>query len=89
LSLYIVIRNLNIVTAAGPVVINSTDLIMKGATVSGWPTGHSLDCEETLVFSERHDIKVHIEKFGLKDAQKALESMQSGAVRFRAVLVMP
>jgi D-arabinose 1-dehydrogenase-like Zn-dependent alcohol dehydrogenase len=89
LTLYLTIRKLSTVAAAGPIVFNSLDLIMKGATVSGWPTGHSLDCEEPLIFSERCGIKSQIEEFGLKDAQKALESMQSGAVRFRAVLVMP
>ncbi|KAL2063405.1 hypothetical protein VTL71DRAFT_5210 [Oculimacula yallundae] len=76
-----------ILSPCGGVEINSVDLIMKAASVCGFPSGHALDSEEAIAFTQLHDIQCMIEKFPLKDAQKALEHMASGNVRFRAVLV--
>ncbi|KAH7319423.1 putative alcohol dehydrogenase [Rhexocercosporidium sp. MPI-PUGE-AT-0058] len=76
-----------ILSPCGGVEINSVDLIMKAASVCGFPSGHALDSEEAIAFTQLHGIKCMIEKFPLKDAQKALEHMASGNVRFRAVLV--
>ncbi|KAK6583449.1 hypothetical protein PZA11_004525 [Diplocarpon coronariae] len=77
-----------ILSPCGGVEINSVDLIMKAASVCGFPSGHALDSEETIAFTQLHGIKCMIERFPLKDAQKALEHMISGKVRFRAVLVI-
>lgn len=68
--------------------VNSVDLIMKAASVCGFPSGHALDSEEAIAFTKLHDIHCMVEKFPLKDAQKAFEHMMSGEVRFRSVLVM-
>ncbi|PVH75282.1 putative alcohol dehydrogenase [Cadophora sp. DSE1049] len=76
-----------ILSPCGGVEINSVDLIMKAASVCGFPSGHALDSEEAIAFTQLHGIKCMIEKFPLRDAQKALEHMASGNVRFRAVLV--
>ncbi|KAH7403232.1 putative alcohol dehydrogenase [Cadophora sp. MPI-SDFR-AT-0126] len=76
-----------ILSPCGGVEINSVDLIMKAASVCGFPSGHALDSEEAIAFTQLHGIKCMIEKFPLKDAQKAFEHMASGKVRFRAVLV--
>jgi len=76
-----------ILSPCGGVEVNSVDLIMKAASVCGFPSGHALDSEEAIAFTQLHGIKCMIEKFPLKDAQKALEHMASGKVRFRAVLV--
>jgi D-arabinose 1-dehydrogenase-like Zn-dependent alcohol dehydrogenase len=80
--------HLLILAPSGPVEINSVDLIMKGISVSGWPAGHALDSEEAIAFTQLHNIKCMVEKFPLKDAQKALEHMLSNKVRFRSVLVV-
>ncbi|KAK0115520.1 hypothetical protein ONS95_000202 [Cadophora gregata] len=76
-----------ILSPCGGVEINSVDLIMKAVSVCGFPSGHALDSEEAIAFTQLHGIKCMIEKFPLKDAQKAYEHMSSGKARFRAVLV--
>jgi len=77
-----------VLSPCGTVDINTVDLIMKNASVLGFPSGHALDCEEAIAFTQLHNIKCMIEKFQLKDAQKAYDHMMSGEVRFRSVLVM-
>ena len=63
-------------------------MIMRGISVSGWPSGHALDSEEAIAFAQRQGVKCMIEKFPLEKAQEALDHMLAGDVRFRAVLVM-
>lgn len=77
-----------ILSPVGPVEVNSVDLIMKAASVAGFPSGHALDSEEAIAFTKLHGIKCLVEKFPLKDVQKAYDHMMSGDVRFRSVLVM-
>jgi D-arabinose 1-dehydrogenase-like Zn-dependent alcohol dehydrogenase len=77
-----------ILASCGPVEINSVDLVTKAAGVMGFPSGHALDSEEAIAFTQLHDIHYMVEKFPLKDVQKAFDYMLSGEVRFRSVLVM-
>lgn len=77
-----------ILAPCGMVEVNSLDLIMKATSVCGFPSGHALDSEEAIAFTKLHGIRCMIEKFPLKDAQKAYDHMMSGEVRFRSVLVM-
>jgi D-arabinose 1-dehydrogenase-like Zn-dependent alcohol dehydrogenase len=77
-----------ILSACGDVEVSSVHLIMKAASVCGFPSGHALDSEEAIAFTKLHGIRCMVEKFPLQDAQKALEHMLSGEVRFRSVLVM-
>ncbi|EMR81815.1 putative alcohol dehydrogenase protein [Botrytis cinerea BcDW1] len=77
-----------ILAPCGGVEINSIDLITKMASVSGFPSGHALDCEEAIEFTKLHTVDCMIEKFPLSDVQKAYDHMLSGDVRFRSVLVM-
>jgi len=77
-----------VLAPCGPIEVNSADLIMKAAGVVGFPSGHALDSEEAIAFTQLHDIHCMVEKFKLEDAQKAFEHMLSGDVRFRAVLTM-
>ncbi|KAI8955661.1 alcohol dehydrogenase [Xylaria longipes] len=72
----------------GPIEFDTTIMIMKGASVAGWPSGHALDSEEAIAFATTHGVKCMIEKFPLAEAAKAMEHCQSGKVRFRAVLTM-
>ncbi|GKZ21901.1 hypothetical protein AbraIFM66951_007330 [Aspergillus brasiliensis] len=77
-----------VLAAVGKIEVNTIDLIMAGASVHGWASGHALDSEEAIQFARDHGIKPMIEKFPLLDAPNALEHMLSGKVRFRAVLTM-
>ncbi|TVY82065.1 Alcohol dehydrogenase patD [Lachnellula suecica] len=77
-----------VLAPCGPIEVNSVDLIMKAAGVVGFPSGHALDSEEAIAFSQLHGIRCMVEKFPLKDVQKAYDHMLSGDVRFRSVLVM-
>lgn len=77
-----------VLAPAGELKINSVDLIMKGAGVVGWPSGHALDSEEAIEFTRLKGVKCMIEKFPLEKAQEAFDHMMSGDVRFRSVLVM-
>lgn len=75
-------------TAIGPVPVDTVQMVLKGLSVHGWPSGHANDSEEAIAFAETHGVKCMIEKFPLDKANEALEHMLSGKVRFRAVLTM-
>jgi D-arabinose 1-dehydrogenase-like Zn-dependent alcohol dehydrogenase len=77
-----------ILTPVGDVPINTGPLIMKGLAVHGWPSGHAIDSEETIAFSQLQGVKCMIEKFPLEKVQEAMDHMVSGKVRFRCVLTM-
>jgi len=77
-----------VLAPCGEISVNSLDLIGKAAGVVGFPSGHALDSEEAIAFTKLHGIRCMVEKFPLKDVQKAYDHMLSGDVRFRSVLVM-
>ena len=77
-----------VLTPVGPVEIDSGFLLGKGASVNGWPSGHALDSEECLEFSQNHNVKAMVERFPLADAPKAFEKLSDGKMRFRGVLTM-
>ncbi|KAK8065006.1 hypothetical protein PG997_011753 [Apiospora hydei] len=77
-----------LLAAAGPITVNSNVLLMKAASVVGWPSGNALDSEEAVQFAADHGVKCMVEKFSLGDANAAMEHCVSGKVRFRGVLVM-
>lgn len=77
-----------VLAPVGPVEFDTVPLVLKGASVQGWPSGHQLDCEEAIAFAQTHGVKCLVEPFPLKDVQKGFEHMTSGNVRFRAVLKM-
>ncbi|KAI0127105.1 alcohol dehydrogenase GroES-like domain-containing protein [Xylariales sp. AK1849] len=77
-----------VLAPVGPVEFDTGALVMLGASVHGWPSGHALDSEEAIKFAQDHGVKSMIEKFSLEDAQKALDHCVSGKARFRAVLVI-
>lgn len=77
-----------VLSPCGEIPVNTLHLIMKATGVVGYPSGHALDSEEAIAFTKLHGIKCMVEKYPLKDVQKAYEAMTSGKVRFRSVLVM-
>jgi len=61
--------------------------LLSGKTIAGWPSGASVDSEDTLRFAALTGVKTRIERFSLEDANAAYDKMMANKVRFRAVLV--
>lgn len=61
--------------------------LLSGRRIQGWPSGSSVDSEDTMTFSARAGVKPMVEKFSLEKAGEAFTKMMSNQVRFRAVLV--
>ncbi|CAN8101238.1 unnamed protein product [Discula destructiva] len=73
----------------GPVEFDTVAMVVKGASVHGWPSGHQMDSEDAIAFAHTHGVKCMVEKFPLlTNLQGGYGSMESGKVRFRAVLTM-
>lgn len=73
---------------AGMAEIDTVTLVMKAASVTGWPSGHAMDSEEAIKFAMVHGVKCMIEKYPFDDVQEAVDSLIAGKPRFRNVLVM-
>ena len=69
-----------------PVQIAGFSLISGQKAVAGSPTGSPSDLAEMLDVAARHGVKAITEKFAMKDANKAVEKVKKGQVRYRAVL---
>ena len=54
----------------------------------GWPSGSSIDSQDTLAFNVLTGVRAMTEVFPLERAAEAYEHMMSGKARFRAVLTM-
>jgi D-arabinose 1-dehydrogenase-like Zn-dependent alcohol dehydrogenase len=78
-----------IVAAPGePIAVNAVTLIMKRASIQGWPSGTAKDSEETLAFSTVAGVRPMIERYPLARVREAYQQMMSGKARFRSVLTM-
>jgi D-arabinose 1-dehydrogenase-like Zn-dependent alcohol dehydrogenase len=69
-----------------PVEIMCRNLISPRSGIQGWPSGTSMDSEETLSFCALSQTRSMNEIFPLERAAEAYEHMMSGKARFRAVL---
>ena len=69
-----------------PLKVPAIPLILQKRAVAGWPSGTSIDSEDTLKFSSLFGVKALIEKYPLDKAPEAFERMMSGKARFRVVL---
>ncbi len=69
-----------------PIEVSPLQLISERRTIQGWPSGTSIDSEETLAFSALAHIRPMIETMPLEKAAEAYERMMSGHARFRMVL---
>lgn len=78
----------DVVLACGEVSVNTIPMVVKGLSVTSWPSGHAMDCEEAISFARLHHVDCMIEKFPLEKANEAYEHMLSGKARFRAVITM-
>jgi propanol-preferring alcohol dehydrogenase len=72
--------------AHDPLQVPAHLLIGKRTGVRGWPSGSSIDSQDTLAFSMLTGVRPMIETFPLERAAEAYERMISGKARFRVVL---
>jgi D-arabinose 1-dehydrogenase-like Zn-dependent alcohol dehydrogenase len=75
-----------IVGAADPFEVSPLLLIGGRRSIAGWPSGRSIDSEDTLAFSSLTGVRSMNEIYPLERAAEAYERMMSGKARFRVVL---
>jgi D-arabinose 1-dehydrogenase-like Zn-dependent alcohol dehydrogenase len=75
-----------IVGAADALEVSPLHLIGGRRSVAGWPSGRSIDSQDTLGFSALTGVRSMNEVFALERAPEAYERMMSGKARFRVVL---
>lgn len=61
-------------------------LIMGRRSIAGWPSGTSIDSQDTMAFSALTGVRAMTEVFPLERADEAYDRMMSGKARFRVVL---
>jgi D-arabinose 1-dehydrogenase-like Zn-dependent alcohol dehydrogenase len=71
-----------------PISINVMQIVGWKQRIQGWPSGSSIDWEDTLNFSVLTGVRPMIEKFPLEKAAEAYDRMLSGKARFRVVMTM-
>ncbi|MGN6730773.1 MAG: alcohol dehydrogenase [Candidatus Binatia bacterium] len=74
--------------AAEPLQVPGIPLLMGRRSILGWPSGSSVDSQDTLAFSAQSGVRSMNEVFPLERAAEAYDHMMSGKARFRAVLSM-
>jgi D-arabinose 1-dehydrogenase-like Zn-dependent alcohol dehydrogenase len=72
--------------AAEPLQVAGVPLLLGRRSVLGWPSGSSIDSQDTLAFSALSGVRSMNEVFPLERAAEAYDHMISGKARFRAVL---
>jgi D-arabinose 1-dehydrogenase-like Zn-dependent alcohol dehydrogenase len=63
-------------------------LIGARRSIAGWPSGTSIESEDTLRFAVLHGIRPMTELYPLERAAEGYDRMMSGKARFRVVLTM-
>jgi D-arabinose 1-dehydrogenase-like Zn-dependent alcohol dehydrogenase len=66
--------------------VSPLSLLLARRSIVGWPSGTSIDSEDTLAFSALAGVKAMIETMPLERAAEAYDRMMSGAPRFRMVI---
>jgi len=69
-----------------PMALNTAALIGKRTGLYGWPSGSSIDSEDTMKFAAMTGVRPMTETFPLEQAQEAYDRMISNKARFRVVL---
>jgi D-arabinose 1-dehydrogenase-like Zn-dependent alcohol dehydrogenase len=69
-----------------PLEVPAVTLIGERTSVMGWPSGSSIDSQDTMAFSALTGVKPMTQAFPLERATEAYELMLSGKARFRAVI---
>ncbi|MGB6176220.1 MAG: alcohol dehydrogenase [Methylocella sp.] len=71
---------------AEPLEVSALQLLVARRSIAGWPSGTSIDSQDTLAFSVLAGVRSMNEIFPLERAAEAYERMMSGNARFRVVL---
>jgi D-arabinose 1-dehydrogenase-like Zn-dependent alcohol dehydrogenase len=66
----------------------SAGAMFSGKTLTVWPSGTSIDWEDTLAFSALTGVRARVETFKLEEAEAAMAKVLQNQIRFRAVLVL-
>jgi alcohol dehydrogenase, propanol-preferring len=69
-----------------PLTVNPFGLL-SGRTIAGWPSGASIDSEETMAFSRLTGVRPRTEIYPYERAEEAFARVMKNDVRFRAVIV--
>jgi alcohol dehydrogenase/propanol-preferring alcohol dehydrogenase len=69
-----------------PMALNTAGLIGKRTGLYGWPSGSSIDSEDTMKFAALTGVRPMTETFPLERAEEAYDRMISNKARFRVVL---
>jgi D-arabinose 1-dehydrogenase-like Zn-dependent alcohol dehydrogenase len=69
-----------------PLQVPAVLLIAGRRSIMGWPSGSSVDSQDTLAFSALTGVRSMNEVFPLERASEAYDRMMSGKARFRVVL---
>jgi D-arabinose 1-dehydrogenase-like Zn-dependent alcohol dehydrogenase len=69
-----------------PLEVSPFLLIGGRRSVAGWPSGSSIDSQDTMAFCARTGVRSMNELFPLERAAEAYDRMMSGGARFRVVL---
>lgn len=72
--------------AAEPLEAPPLALLLARRGIRGWPSGTSIDSEDTMAFSALAHIRPMIETMPLERAEEAYDRMMRGDARFRMVL---
>jgi D-arabinose 1-dehydrogenase-like Zn-dependent alcohol dehydrogenase len=79
-------RLLIVGAAAEPIQVPPLLLLGGRRSVAGWPSGSSIDSQDTLRFSVLTGVRPMSEVFPLSKVSEAYDRMMSGQARFRVVL---
>ncbi len=71
-----------------PIQVTPIQLIGGRKSLQGWPSGISVDSEDTLNFAVLSGVRPMIEKYPLERANEAFDRMVSGKAEFRVVLAI-
>ena len=69
-----------------PMQLVTAGLIGRRSGIYGWPSGSSIDSEDTMRFSAMTGVRPMTETFPLEKAQEAYDRMMSNKARFRVVI---
>jgi len=69
-----------------PMPVTAIALISRDLRIQGWSSGTAADSTDAMAFAQRAGVKPMIESFAFRDAQAAVERLESGKARFRVVL---
>ena len=71
-----------------PMPLSTASLIGKRQGIYGWPSGSSIDSEDTLKFSAMTGVRPMTETFPLEKIADAYDRMMSNRARFRVVITI-